>query len=133
MTRFSGRPAPLHPGGIPGLPDAITREAHSHEVKQRRLLAGQRRLSARGVLLVRISLTRWASTLARSSPTARFGPMPWASGCCPTSVQRAADPDAAVLRFLESTYRAAADLARWDRSLDCATGVPAQPRQVGAG
>ena len=32
VTRFSGRPAPLHPGGIPGLPDTVTREAYSHEV-----------------------------------------------------------------------------------------------------
>ncbi|MGE5722457.1 MAG: DUF5996 family protein, partial [Sphingomonadales bacterium] len=32
VTRFSGRPAPLHPGGVPGLPDAVTREAYSHEV-----------------------------------------------------------------------------------------------------
>jgi len=32
VTRFSGRPAPLHPGGIPALPDAVTREAYSHEV-----------------------------------------------------------------------------------------------------
>ena len=32
VTRFSGRPAPLHKGGIPGLPDAVTREAYSHEV-----------------------------------------------------------------------------------------------------
>src|SRR5690348_9175308 len=32
VTRFSGRRAPLHPGGVPGLPDAVTREAYSHEV-----------------------------------------------------------------------------------------------------
>ncbi|MBS0626509.1 MAG: hypothetical protein JSS32_10715, partial [Verrucomicrobia bacterium] len=32
VTRFSGRRAPLHPGGIPGLPDPVTREAYSHEV-----------------------------------------------------------------------------------------------------
>src|SRR5258706_4447635 len=32
VTRFSGRAAPLHPGGVPGLPDAVTREAYSHEV-----------------------------------------------------------------------------------------------------
>ena len=32
VTRFSGRAAPLHPGGIPDLPDAVTREAYSHEV-----------------------------------------------------------------------------------------------------
>src|SRR5262249_3760366 len=32
VTRFSGRPAPLHPGGVPGLPDRVTRDAYSHEV-----------------------------------------------------------------------------------------------------
>ena len=32
VTRFSGRGAPRHPGGIPALPDAVTREAYSHEV-----------------------------------------------------------------------------------------------------
>src|SRR6202008_2379247 len=32
VTRFSGRRAPLHPGGIPNLPDPVTREAYSHEV-----------------------------------------------------------------------------------------------------
>jgi uncharacterized protein DUF5996 len=32
VTRFSGRPAPVHPGGVPHLPDAVTREAYSHEV-----------------------------------------------------------------------------------------------------
>ena len=32
VTRFSGRPAPIHPGGVPFLPDAVTREAYSHEV-----------------------------------------------------------------------------------------------------
>ena len=46
-------------------------------------------------------------------------------------VRSAADPDARALRFLESTYRAAADLARWDPALDCAIGVPRQPRRIG--
>ncbi len=32
VTRFSGRPAPEHPGGFPNMPDRITREAYSHEV-----------------------------------------------------------------------------------------------------
>src|SRR6202007_2282585 len=32
VSRFSGRTAPLHPGGVPGLPDSVTREAYSHEV-----------------------------------------------------------------------------------------------------
>jgi hypothetical protein len=46
-------------------------------------------------------------------------------------VRSAADPDAAALRFLESTYRAAADLAHWDPALDCAIGAVRRPRQVG--
>lgn len=45
-------------------------------------------------------------------------------------VRTAVDPDAALLRFLETTYRAAADLAGWDRSLECDIGVPGRPRVV---
>ncbi len=40
VTRFSGRPAPEHPGGIPNLPDRITREAYSHEVSSCGFWAG---------------------------------------------------------------------------------------------
>jgi hypothetical protein len=46
------------------------------------------------------------------------------------AVRAAADPDAALLRFLETTYRAAADLAGWDRKLECAVGVARRPRPV---
>jgi hypothetical protein len=40
VTRFSGRRAPPHPGGIPNLPDAVTREAYSHEVSSAGFWAG---------------------------------------------------------------------------------------------
>jgi hypothetical protein len=40
VTRFSGRTAPLHPGGVPGLPDTVTREAYSHEVSSAGLWPG---------------------------------------------------------------------------------------------
>jgi Family of unknown function (DUF5996) len=40
VTRFSGRAAPLHPGGVPGLPDEVTREAYSHEVSSAGFWAG---------------------------------------------------------------------------------------------
>jgi hypothetical protein len=49
------------------------------------------------------------------------------------AVRSVADPDTALLQFLQSTWRAAADLGRWDPALECALGVPGQPRQVGAG
>ena len=46
------------------------------------------------------------------------------------AVRSATDPDATLLRFLETTYRAAADLGRWGRDLECAIGVPRRPRPV---
>ena len=56
VTRFSGRRAPPHPGGIPHLPDAVAREAYSHEVSSAGFLAGQRRSGAGcGILLIRLS------------------------------------------------------------------------------
>lgn len=47
------------------------------------------------------------------------------------AVRRAKDPEASLMVFLQSTYRAAADLGRWDRdSLECATGIPRRPRPM---
>ena len=47
------------------------------------------------------------------------------------AVRLAGDPDGALMAFLESTYRAAADLAHWDRpALECALGEPRMPRDV---
>ena len=57
VTRFSGRRAPRHPGGVPNLPDAVACEAYSHEVMQRRLLAGQRRDRLSRVLFLYLSRT----------------------------------------------------------------------------
>jgi hypothetical protein len=48
-------------------------------------------------------------------------------------VRTGADPDATLLRFLQSTYRAAADLAQWPAGLECEPGVPRRPRPVAAG
>ena len=58
VTRFSGRRAPRHPGGVPHLSDAVACEAYSHEVEQRRLLAGQRRDRLSRVLFLCLSRTR---------------------------------------------------------------------------
>ena len=46
------------------------------------------------------------------------------------AVRAAADPEAALMSFLQSTYRAAADLAAWDPALECSLGVPRQPRRL---
>lgn len=58
VTRFSGRAAPLHSGGVPGLPDAVTREAYSHQGQRCPALAGQRRVPSGGVLRLYLSQRR---------------------------------------------------------------------------
>jgi hypothetical protein len=131
VTRFSGRSAPLHPGGIPHLPDAVTREAYSHEVSSAGFWPGNDAFP-------RAAFYSYAYPSPRGFAEARVEP----EGACwskelgewllPYEVVRAADdPDATALRFLESTYRAAADLAHWDPALDCAIGVERRPRPIG--
>jgi hypothetical protein len=47
------------------------------------------------------------------------------------AVRTAANPDAVLLAFLQSTYEAAADAAKWDRAaLECALGRPGTPRAL---
>jgi hypothetical protein len=130
VTRFSGRPAPLHPGGVPGLPDAVTREAYSHEVSSAGFWPGNDAYPQAAFYSyaypappgfadskVEPAEAVWAADLGEWL-------LPYAA------VQAAPDPDAALLRFLETTYRAAAELGGWDRNLDCALGVPGRPRPL---
>jgi len=131
VTRFSGRAAPLHPGGIPHLPDAVTREAYSHEVSSAGFWPGSDAWP-------HASLYSYAYPTPAGFDRAALEPegAVWSESMgewlLPYDlVRRADDPDAFALRFLESTYRAAADLGGWDRALDCAIGVPRRPRPVG--
>jgi hypothetical protein len=119
VTRFSGREAPLHPGGTPNMPDRVMQEAYSHEVS---------------------SAGFWGGGEAFPHPA-------FYSYCYPTpadfgqqivepneafysnemgeffllyeDVQRADDPEGALLKFLRSTYAAAAQTGNWDGSLRC--------------
>ncbi len=115
VTRFSGRDAPEHPGGIPNLPDWVTREAYSHEVS---------------------SAGFWAGDPSHPHPTYYSYAYPSPEGFSEAPVQpdaahwhdrlsefvlpydavrRAPSPEAALRSFLDSTYVAAADLGKWDR------------------
>lgn len=132
VTRFSGRPAPLHPGGIPHLPDAVTREAYSHEVSSAGFWAGG--AGAEG--------GPFFYSYAYPSPPGFADAViaPEAAGFDSAlgefildyeSVRSAEDPDAMLLAFLQSTYAAAADLGGWDRAaLECGIGAPGVPRAV---
>lgn len=113
VTRFSGKTAPQHPGGVPGLPDRIAREAYSQEVS---------------------SAGFWAGGVTQADPFFYSYAYPEPAGYCdhPISagawngdwqeftlgyeeVRTASDPEALLTGFLQSTYDAAADLAGWDR------------------
>jgi hypothetical protein len=117
VTRFSGRIAPVHPGGIPGLPDRVTREAYSHEVSSAGFWPGNAGMAAPPIFY---SYAYPEPAGFRDSPVepdaARFDidlgefVLPY------QAVATAADPEAMLTAFLESTYAVAADLAEWDRS-----------------
>jgi hypothetical protein len=130
VTRFSGRTAPTHPGGVPNLPDAVTREAYSHEVASAGFWPGGNGVPPSFYAYAYPTPDGFAQAAVRPAEAAfsvTLGEflLPY------EAVRTAADPDAALLDFLQSTYDAAADLANWDRAaLDCEHGRPGQPRAV---
>ena len=130
VTRFSGRRAPLHRGGVPGLPDAVAREAYSHEVSSAGFWPGS-------------GAFPHAAFYSYAYPEpATFADRPVTAGArfdrvlgefiLPYDAVRAvAKPDALLLDFLSTTYAAAAEAGGWDRAaLECPIGVPAQVRQL---
>ena len=112
VTRFSGRPAPPHPGGVPGLPDRIAREAYSHEVSSAGFWAG----GATKAEPFFYSYAYPEPNGFRKSPTPGHFDEKWGEFILPYAEVRAADDPAGVLEdFFQSTYEAAAELAKWDR------------------
>ena len=113
VSRFSGRKAPPHPGGVPGLPDRITREAYSDEVSSAGFWAG-------GAVEAEPFFYSYvypepdgyrSAKVAHGSYDETFGEfvLPYAE------VRASDDPDAMLTEFFQSAYDAAADLAKWDR------------------
>jgi hypothetical protein len=131
VTRFSGRPAPLHPGGVPALPDSVTREAYSHEVSSAGFWPG-----GGGVDFPAFYSYAYPKPdgfeKARPSPGAAYFDEKLGEFLLPyDAVRRSPDPEAVLMDFLESTYRFACDLGGWDRvALECSVGIPRQPRRV---
>jgi len=133
VTRFSGRPAPLHPGGIPNLPDDVTREAYSHEVSSAGFWPGGAGGEGGPFFYSYAYPVPAGFAEAKVAPAAaRFDTGLGEFILDYEAVRGAPDPDAALLAFLQSSYEAAANLAAWDRSaLECALGAPGVPRKVG--
>ena len=125
VTRFSGRPAPRHPGGIPNLPDRVTREAYSHEVSSAGFWPGGGPTDYAAFYSYAYPVP---DGFAEHSvkPAAAFYSQEAGEFILPyEAVRTADDPDATLLEFLTSTYEAAATTAWWDRSaLECRIGEP---------
>jgi hypothetical protein len=116
VTRFSGRPAPQHPGGIPHLPDAITREAYSQEVSSLGFWPGNAAMPTpifysyaypepKGLSEAKIK----PASAAYNSQVKEFV-LPY------DAVRTAKSPDETLLEFAQSTYDAASTLGGWDRA-----------------
>jgi hypothetical protein len=132
VTRFSGRTAPLHPGGVPHLPDPVTREAYSHEVSSAGFWPG-------GGSVTRAAFYSYCypapPDFARAlvmPKEAKFDPQ-LGEFILPYEVVRSAeDPDATLLAFLQTTYEAAASTQHWDReALEIEEGQLSHPRFIG--
>ena len=117
-TRFSGRPAPQHPGGVPNCPDYVTREGYSHECISAGWWPG-----SPGGPVAEPAFYAYSYPEPPGCDIAPIGPggayynaqlrewiLPY------EAVRAAPDPEQAMLEFFQTTYEAAADRAGWDRA-----------------
>ena len=115
---------------MPGLPDAVTREAYSHEVSSAGFWPGSDAYPQAAFYAYAYPEPkgfREARVPAGASFDAALGEfiLPY------DTLRRAEDPDAMLLDFLITTYAAAADAGGWDRAaLQCPIGAPAQVRKI---
>jgi len=131
VTRFSGRRAPLHPGGIPNLPDEVTREAYSDEVSSAGFWPGGGGADFAAFYSYAYP-TPDGFADGQVMPAGAYFDRKLGEFLLPYDVVRTSgEPEAALMAFLESTYRVAADTGRWDRAaLECPIGYPLRPRPL---
>jgi hypothetical protein len=114
VTRFSGRPAPLHPGGAPHCGPFVMHEAYSHEVSSCGYWPGA---GAEGAFYSYAYPEPPGYRDRSAGPDGAFFDTDLGEFLLPYErVRTAADPDATLLAFLQATYDAAADCAGWDRA-----------------
>ncbi|HEX3217923.1 MAG TPA: DUF5996 family protein [Aestuariivirgaceae bacterium] len=131
VTRFSGRTAPLHPGGVPNLPDTVACEAYSHEVSSAGFWPGGGAVSDAAFYSYAYPEPSGFRT-ARIAPSAAYFHEALGEFVLPyDAVRSSPDPEAILLSFLQSTYDAAATMGNWDQArLECPFGRPAVPRPL---
>jgi len=136
VTRFSGRIAPEHPGGVPHLPDAVAKEAYSHEVSSGGFWPGGGPVSHPAFYSYAYPEPQGFAK-ARVKPEAAFYSAVLKEFLLPyDAVREAESPDDTLLEFLQSTYEVATVLGNWDRdSLECGDhpgNKPTSSRDQGA-
>jgi hypothetical protein len=131
VTRFSGRRAPHHPGGIPHLPNAVACEAYSHEVSSAGFWPGSGAIDYPAFYSYAYP-EPGGFRHAKVRPDTAFFSETLGEFILPyDAVRTADDPDQALLDFLQTTYEAAANAANWDRAaLECPIGRPGVVREI---
>ena len=115
-SRFSGRRAPEHPGGLPNMPDRVVREAYSHECSSCGFWPGGDRAPYPLFFSYAYPEPRGFAE-AKVRPRGAHYSRELGEFVLPyEAVRSSGDPDATLLEFLQSTYEAAADLGGWDRA-----------------
>jgi hypothetical protein len=115
VTRFSGRRAPPHPGGVPNLPDWVAREAYSHEVSSCGFWPGGDAMPYAVFYAYAYPEPEGFRSASLRPAGARYDSTLGEFLLPYDDVRQATSPDAALLEFLHSSYEAAADLGGWDR------------------
>jgi hypothetical protein len=113
VTRFSGRKAPMHPGGVPHLPDNVTREAYSHEVISAGFWPGGGGFDEAAFYAYAYPTPEGLAASRIESAEAAWNPQLGVFLLLYATVREADVPDALVQQFLQSTFTAAADLLDW--------------------
>lgn len=127
VTRFSGRRAPPHPGGVPNCPDWVTREAYSHELASCGFWPGNDAMPAPVFYAYAypeppgFDAARVRPAEAGYNRVLREFVLPY------DAVRQSATPDATLLTFMQDSYAAVADLGAWDRAALEAAGFPFTP------
>lgn len=138
VTRFSGRAAPAHPGGVPHLPDRVAREAYSHEVSSCGFWPGNEIYPHAAFYSYAYPEPEGLSQ-AKIEPASAFYHSGLHEFILPyEAVRTAASPEQEILKFCKSTYEAAADLGHWDREslefsrylLECRRAPQIRPRDI---
>ena len=115
VTRFSGRLAPEHPGGVPALAEFVVREAYSHEVSSCGFWPGDGGVQEPAFYSYAYPEPKGFSQAPIRPEQAFYSPELHEFVLPYDIVRKSEKPDETLLSFLQSSYEAAANLAKWDR------------------